>query len=122
MNSTTNDDDNANDDMTWKVIRSGKSNTPLRQPKHPEQGQSNRNEREQDNCKNVSGQDDGGFMAKVHSGNVEVRFMIDQGNRTSFNLCLWLQEFIAEAQNMDTSFHIIQLEGDEGECISSAED
>jgi hypothetical protein len=60
-------------------------------------------------------------MAKVHSGTVEVRFMTDQGKRTSFNLCLWLREFIAEAQNMDTSLRIIQLEGDEGECISSAE-
>jgi hypothetical protein len=122
MNSTTNDDDNANDYMTWKVVRTGKSNTPLCQPKHPEQCQSNRNEREQVKRKNGSDQDDGGFRAKVHSGNVEVRFMIDQGKRISFNLCLRLREFITEAQTMDTSFRIIQLEGDEGECISSAED
>jgi hypothetical protein len=122
MNSRTNDDDNANDDMTWKVVQSGKSNTPLHQPKHPEQGQANRNERVQAKHKNGSDQDDGGFMAKVHSGTVEVRFMIDQGKCTSFNVCLRLREFIAEAQHMDTSFRIIQLKGDEGECISSAED
>jgi hypothetical protein len=122
MNSTTNDDDNANDDMTWKVVRTGKSNTPLPQPKQPEKGQSNRNEREQDKRKNGSDQDDSGFRAKFHSGTVEVRFMIEQGKRTSFNLYLPLREFIAEAQTMDMSFHIIQLEGNEGECISSAED
>jgi hypothetical protein len=122
MNSTTNDDHNANDGMTWKVVQTGKSNTPLRQPKHLKQGQSNRNEREQVKRKNGSDQYDGGFRAKVHSGTVEVRFMIDQGKRTSFNLCLRLCEFIAEAQPMDTSFRIIQLKGDEGECISSAED
>jgi hypothetical protein len=122
MSSTTNDDDNAKDDMTSKLLRSGKSNTQLRQPKHPEQGQSNRNEREQAKRKNSSDQDNGGFMAKFHSGTVQVRFMIDQEKRTSFNLCLRLREFIAEAQNMDTSFCIIHLEGDEGECISSAED
>jgi hypothetical protein len=39
MNSTTNDDDKVNDDMTWKVVRTGNSNTPLRKPKHYEQGQ-----------------------------------------------------------------------------------
>jgi hypothetical protein len=49
---------------------------------------------------------------------VEVRLMIDQGERTSFNLCIWLHEFITEAQAMDASFCIIQLEGDEGECIN----
>jgi hypothetical protein len=122
MNSTTNDDDDANDAMTWKVVRTGKSNTPLRKQKHSEQGQSNRNERDQVKRKNGSGQDDGGFRAKVHSGTVEVRFVIDQGKCTSFNLCTRLREFIAEAQAMDMSFCIIQLEGDEGECISSAED
>jgi hypothetical protein len=52
---------------------------------------------------------------------VEVRFMIDQRKRTFFNLCILLREFIAEAQAMDTSFCIVQLEGDEGECISYAE-
>jgi hypothetical protein len=117
MNSTTNNDDNANDGMTCKVVRTGKLNTPLRQPKHPEQGQSNINEREQFKRKNGSDQDNGGLRAKFHSGTLEVRFMIDQGKRTSFNLCLRLSEFIAEAQTMDTSFRIIQLEGDEGECI-----
>jgi hypothetical protein len=122
MNSTTNDDDNANDDMTWKVVRTWKSNTSLWQPKHLEQGQSNRNKREQVKRKNGSDQDDGGFRAKVYSGTVEVRFMIYQRKRTSFNLCIRLREFIVEAQTMDTSFRIIQLEGDEGECISSAED
>jgi hypothetical protein len=119
MNSTTNDDDKVNDDMTWKVVRTGKSNTPLCRPKHYEQGQTNRNEREQVKRKNGSDQDDGGFRAKVHSGTVEVRFMIDQGKRTSFSLCIRLREFIAEAQAMDASFRIIQLEGDEGGCIRS---
>jgi hypothetical protein len=71
---------------------------------------------------NVSDQYHGGFRAKFHSGTVEVRFMIDQGKRTSFNLCIRLRKFIVEAQAMDTSFRIIQLEGNEGECISSAED
>jgi hypothetical protein len=91
MNSTTNDDDKGNDDTTWKVIRTGKSNTSLRKPKHYEQGQTNRNEREQVKRKNGSDQDDGGLRAKVHSGTVEVRFMIGQGKRTSFNLCIRLR-------------------------------
>jgi hypothetical protein len=122
MNSTTNDDDKVNDDITWKVVRTGKSNTPIRKPKHYEQGQTNRNERYQVKRKNGSDQDDGVFRAKVHSGTVEVRFMIDHGKRTSLNLYIWLREFMAEAQAMDASFHIIQLEGDEGEFIASAED
>jgi hypothetical protein len=33
-----------------------------------------------------------------------------------------LREFITEAQAMDSSFRIMQLEGEGGECISSAED
>jgi hypothetical protein len=53
---------------------------------------------------------------------MEVRFMSDQGKRTSLNLCIRLCEFIAEAQAMDARFRIIQLEGDEGECIALAED
>jgi hypothetical protein len=53
---------------------------------------------------------------------VEVSFKIDQGKRTSLNLCIRLREFIAEAQAMDARFRIIQLEGDEGEFIASAED
>jgi hypothetical protein len=55
-------------------------------------------------------------------GTVEVRFIIDQGKRNSFNLCIRLREFITEAKAMDVNFCIIQLEGDEGECIASAED
>jgi hypothetical protein len=53
---------------------------------------------------------------------VEVRFMIDQGKLTSFNFCIRLREFISEAQAMDSSFRIMQLEGDGGECVASAED
>jgi hypothetical protein len=68
MNSTTNDDDKGNNDMTWKVVRTGNSNTPLRKPKHYEQGQTNRNEREKVKRKNGSDQDDGGFRGNVHSG------------------------------------------------------
>jgi hypothetical protein len=122
MIATTNNDDKGNDDMTWKVVRTGKSNTPLRKVKHYEQGQTNGSEREQVKRKNGSEQDDGGFEAQVHSGILEVRFMIDQGKRTSYNLCIRLREFISEAQAMDSSFRIMQLEGDGGECVASAED
>jgi hypothetical protein len=108
--------------MTWKVVQTRKSNTPLPKPKQYEQGQTHRNEREQVKRKNGSDQDDGVFNAQVHSGTVEVHFMNDQGKRTSFTLCIRLREFIAEAQAMDASFRIIQLEGGEGECIASTED
>jgi hypothetical protein len=119
---TTNNDDKGNDDMTWKVVWTGKSNTPLRKAKHYEQGQTNGSEREQVKCKNGSEQDDGGFNAQVHSGTVELHFMIYQGKRTYFNLCIRLREFISEARSMDSSFRIMQLKGDGGECITLAED
>jgi hypothetical protein len=71
MNSTTNDDDNANDAMTWKVVQTGKSDTPLCKPKHSEQGQSNRNERE----------------SKPSARTVATKTMVDSGQK--FTLALW---------------------------------
>jgi hypothetical protein len=122
MTTTTNNDDKDNDDMTWKVVQTRKSTTPLRKAKHYEQGQTNGSEREQPKNKNGSEQDDGGFKAQVNSGTVEVRFMIEKVKRNYFNLCIRLREFIAEAQAMDSSFRIMPLEGEGGECITSAED
>jgi hypothetical protein len=122
MITTTNNDDNGNDDMTWKVVQTGKSITPLRKAKQHEHGQPSRTERDHPKRKNGSAQDDGGFKAQVNSGTVEVRFVVDQIRRNSFNLCMQLREFITEAQAMDSVFRIMPLEGEGGECISSAED
>jgi hypothetical protein len=93
MITTTNNDDNGNgnDDMTWKVVRTGKSTRPLRKAKQHEHGQTNGSEREQPKNKNGSEQDDGGFKAQVNSGTVEVRFVIDPAKRNSFNLCIRLR-------------------------------
>jgi hypothetical protein len=68
MIATTNNDDKGNDDMTCKVVRTGKLNTLLRKAKHYEQGQTNITDREKVKRKNVSEQDDGGFKAQIHSG------------------------------------------------------
>jgi hypothetical protein len=100
--------------MTWKVVRTGKSTTPLRKAKQYEHGQTSGSEREQPRSKNGSEQDDGGFKDQVNSGTVEVRLMIDQAKRNSFNLCILLQEFITEAQAMDSSFRIMPLKGEGG--------
>jgi hypothetical protein len=91
MTTPTNNEDKGDDDMTWKIVRTGKSTTPLRKAKHYEQGQTNGSERKKSKSKNGSEQDDGGFKAKVNSGTVEVRFMIDQAKRNSFNLCIRLR-------------------------------
>jgi hypothetical protein len=77
MLTTTSDDDNGDNDMTWKVVRTGKSSTPLRKAKQHEHVQPSRIEIEHPKRKNGSEQDDGGFKAQVNSGTVEVRFMID---------------------------------------------
>jgi hypothetical protein len=90
MITTTNNDDNGNDNMTWKVVRTGKSTTPLRKAKQHEHRQPSGTEREHLKRKNDSEQDDGGFKAQVNTGIVEVRFMIDPSKRTSFNLCMRL--------------------------------
>jgi hypothetical protein len=90
MITTTNNDDNGNDDMTWMVVRTGKSTTPLRKATQHEHGHTSGSMREHPKRKNGSEQDDGGFKAQVNSGTVEVRFMIDPAKRNSFNLCIRL--------------------------------
>jgi hypothetical protein len=90
MIETTNNDDNSNRNMTWKVVRTGKSTTPLRNANQNEHGQPSRIEREHPKRKNGSEQDDGGFKAQVNSGTVEVRFMVNPTKHNSFNLCMRL--------------------------------
>jgi hypothetical protein len=63
---TTNDDDNGNNDMTRKVVRTGKLTTPLRKAKQHEHGQPSGIEREHPKRKHGSEQDDGGFKAQVN--------------------------------------------------------
>jgi hypothetical protein len=81
MITITNNDDNGNDDMTWKVVRTGKSTTLLGKAKQHEHVQTSRIERDHPKPKNSSEQDDGGFKAQVNSGTVEVRFMTDPAKR-----------------------------------------
>jgi hypothetical protein len=104
MITTTNDDDNGDNNMTWKVVRTGKSSTPLRKAKQHEHGQPDVIERDNPKRKNGSEHDDGGFKVQVNIGTVEVRFIIESTKRNSFNLCMRLREFITEAQAMDSSF------------------
>jgi hypothetical protein len=91
MITTTNNDDKGNDDMTWKVVRTGKSMTPLRKAKQYEHGQTSGSEREQPKSKNGSEQDGRGFEAQFNRGTVEVHFMIDQAKSNYFNLCILLR-------------------------------
>jgi hypothetical protein len=42
---TINNEDKGDDDMTWKVVRTGKLTTPSRKANHYEQGQTNGSER-----------------------------------------------------------------------------
>jgi hypothetical protein len=104
------------------VTRTGKSTAPLRKAKQNAHGQPSGNERDQLKRQNGSEQDDGGFKAKVNSGTLEVRFMIEPSKCNTFNQCMRLGEFITESQAMDSSFRIMPLEGEGGEFISAAED
>jgi hypothetical protein len=88
MITTTNNDDNCNNDMTWKVVRTGKSMTQLRKAKQHEHGQPSGIERDHPKRKNGSEQDDVGFKAQVKSGTLEVRFMTDSTKHNSFYLCM----------------------------------
>jgi hypothetical protein len=104
MITTTKNSDNSNTDMTWKVVQTGKSTTPLRKANQHRYGKPSGIEREQPMCKNGSEQDDGGCKAQGNSRTLEVRFMIDPTKRDSFNLCMQFREFITEAQAMDSIF------------------
>jgi hypothetical protein len=76
MNPTTNNDDaNGNDDMNWKLVSSGKTNTPLLKAKQHEHGATHESSGDGPTRKNSSENDDGGFKATVTSDMVEVRFM-----------------------------------------------
>jgi hypothetical protein len=97
MNATTNnDEENGSEDMNWKLVSSGKTNTPLRKVKQYEHGVTSESSGDGQKRKNSSDNDDGGLKSKVMSGTVEVRFMTDPV-KSSFNLCMRLREFIKEA-------------------------
>jgi hypothetical protein len=96
--------------------------TPLRKAKQHEHRETNKSSGGAGKRHNGSDKYDSGFKAKVMRSTVEVRFMTDPAKRSSFNLCMRLQEFIKEAQAMDSSLQIIPLEGEGGECINQAED
>jgi hypothetical protein len=118
----SNDDAYGNDDMSWRLFRSGKSNTPLRKGKQHEHGSTNESSEGGPRRKNSSENSDGCLKATLTSGTVEVRFMTEPAKRSSFNLCMRLRELIKEAQVMDPSFHIMPLEGEGGDCINQPED
>jgi hypothetical protein len=52
------------------------------------------------------------FVVSTTSGTVEGRFMTDPAKLSSFNLCMWLREFIKESQVMDPRFRIMPIEGE----------
>jgi hypothetical protein len=111
MNTTNNDEDNGDNDMAWKVVRSGKSSTPLRKETQRSHGEPSGSSGDPSKRRHGSDNADGGFKAGVTSGAAEVRFLIDPMKCSSFNICMILIEFITEAQAMDSSFHTIPLEG-----------
>jgi hypothetical protein len=122
MNTANNDEDNGDNDMTWKVVRSRKPSIPLLKAKHHAQGETMGSSGDPSKRRNGSDNDNGGFKARVTSGTVEVRFLIYPTKRSSFNLCMRLREFITEAQSMDSSFRIMPLEDEGGEYIEQSED
>jgi hypothetical protein len=123
MNATTNNEEaNCSDNMNWKLVSSGETNTPLRKAKQHEHRATSESSGDGQKRKNSSVNDDGGFKSKVTSRTVEVRFVTDPVKRSSFNLWMRLREFIKEAQVMDPSFRIMPLEGAGGECINQAKD
>jgi hypothetical protein len=83
---TSNDDANGNDDINWRLVGAGKSNTPMRKGKQHGHGEPNASLGGGSSEKNICENDEGRFKATVISGTVEVRFMTDPAKRSSFNL------------------------------------
>jgi hypothetical protein len=119
---TSNDNANGNDDINWRLVGSGKLNTPFRKGNQHEHRATNASKGGGPKGKHISENDDDGFKATVTSGTVEGRFMTEPAKRSSFNLCMQLREFIKEARLMDPSFRIMPLEGEGGDCINQPED
>jgi hypothetical protein len=85
---TSNEDENGNDDINWRLVGAGKSNTTMRKGKQHGHGAPLASPGGGPSGKNSSGNDEGGFKATLTSGTVEVRFMTDPAKRSSFNLCM----------------------------------
>jgi hypothetical protein len=109
MSSINNNDNDMDDDtINWRVFSGRKPETPLQKAKVTVK----------DNAEKIAvDMDTGGLNAKVNSGTIVVRFMIDPKRHREFNLCLRLREFIMEARSMDVTFRILPLDEDGGESV-----